>query len=355
MTGPAPLVPFLLAALSTILLVPLARAVAPTAGFVAHPRADRIHRIPTPLLGGAACLAGVAAGFAAMLLLSGRGGVSTAGILGAGAAAGRAGAGAGPFPFGAVWAGALALFCLGLWDDRRPLRASVKGVAEGVILLGVVLLWRPEGCFASVLARALLWLAGMILLNAWNYIDHTDGLFALNALAAAAILAVTGGRLSLDARVVGLLAALAGACAGFLIWNRPPARIFLGDAGSLSLGFMLFAAAAWCVDRGLVSALPGALGAHGVVLADFLLVSGSRWSRGTNIFIGGCEHSGHRLTARLGGGAALLVFAAVDLLFGSIALWGVSSRPAVATGLSVLLVLGLAIAASRMPPPVAPS
>ncbi len=350
-TGSGPLVPFLLACLITLLVAPAARALARATGFVAHPRADRIHRIPTPLLGGVACILGTAAGFAVASLIFDRVGPAAVRAFRSAAEAAGAGSGAGPFPFAAVWAGAAAFLCLGLWDDRFPLRAAVKGAFQGIILLAVILLWQPQGLLASLPARALLWIAGMLLLNAWNYIDHADGLFALNALAAAAILAVGSGRLGAGGRTVDLLAAVAGACAGFLFWNRPPARIFLGDAGSLALGFIIVAAAAWCVDQGGAEALPGAIGAHGVVLADFLLVTGARLKRGANIFAGGCEHSGHRLSARIGAGSTLIAFAAANALFGLIALWGGRNHPGTATVVLFLLVLVLPFACARLAPP----
>ena len=183
-----------------------------------------------------------------------------------------------------------------------------------MILLAVVFLWKPEGHLSSLPARLLLWVAAMVLVNAWNYIDHADGLFALNAFAAASILYLASPRLGPAAEAVPLLASVAGACVGFFLWNRPPARIFLGDAGSLVLGFILVAVAVWRVDGEGATALPGSLGAHGVVIADFLLVTVARLKRGANPFKGGCEHSGHRLSARLGGGVALVVFALVNAL-----------------------------------------
>lgn len=162
----------------------------------------------------------------------------------------------------------LVLVCaLGTADDIRPLSPAVK--ALGLLAAGAGAVW-TTGLWWTGPA---LWLVA----NAQNLLDHADGIAA--ATAAACFLGLGG-----DA---GLAAA--GACAGFLVFNYPPARVFMGDSGSLTLGAMavligakqggMVATAAWCA----------------VPLADAVQVTIRRVLRGQKPWIGGTDHSGHTL------------------------------------------------------------
>jgi len=268
---------------------------------------------------------------------------------------GAAGPAGGAFPVGPVVLGISALFLLGLWDDRRPLRALWKGTLQGIILLGVLLLWMPDRFLSGLALLPLLWVTAMILLNAWNYIDHADGLFALNAGAAAAILALAIGWVEPGEGFALLLWSVAGTCAGFFLWNRPRARIFLGDAGSLPLGFILVIASLWIVDRAGTRALPAPLAAQAVVSADLLLVTVARLRRGTNIFVGGCEHSGHRMVAWVGGWATLVFFGTANLLLALLALRIGPAHPILAAAGLLASGVGLAFFFSRLTPPRSPA
>ncbi len=156
---------------------------------------------------------------------------------------------------------------LGTADDIRPLSPRVK--ALGLLVAGIGAVW-VTGLWWTGPA---LWLVA----NAQNLLDHADGIAA--AAAAACFLGLGG-----DA---GLAAA--GACAGFLMFNYPPARVFMGDSGSLTLGAMavligakqggMATTAAWCT----------------VPLADAVQVTIRRVLRGRKPWIGGTDHSGHAL------------------------------------------------------------
>ncbi|MFT4257231.1 MAG: lipopolysaccharide biosynthesis protein [Pseudoxanthomonas sp.] len=138
--------------------------------------------------------------------------------------------------------GQLAAFIVGLvlvagigwWDDHRPLspwsRLAVQAVAAG-LLAGAVGMGGGE-----VWQVAAAFLLAMFLVNAWNFMDGINGLAASQALIAAASLALV-----LPSPWNWLAAGLAAACAGFLPFNFPRARIFLGDVGSGSLGYALAA------------------------------------------------------------------------------------------------------------------
>lgn len=146
-----------------------------------------------------------------------------------------------------VFGGAAAIFLLGLIDDIVGLRARYKLVAQ-LLVAGTV--WtcgvRVEtvglgvglgldlGSFSLIFT--VLWIVGVT--NALNLIDGIDGLAGgIGAIAATALalLAIQAG----DLVSAGMLAALAGALSGFLVHNFHPARVFLGDSGSLTLGFLL--------------------------------------------------------------------------------------------------------------------
>ncbi|MBW8368189.1 MAG: hypothetical protein K0M70_10055 [Arenimonas sp.] len=124
---------------------------------------------------------------------------------------------------------------VGLIDDLRPLRALPKLGLQAVGALPLALAWplAPEllGTFAAVAAA---WALVMVLINFWNFIDGSNGMAAGQALmVGAAIVLVTGA--SSPAGWLGL--AMAAGCLGFLPFNVPVARLFLGDAGSFALGY----------------------------------------------------------------------------------------------------------------------
>lgn len=186
------------------------------------PNARSSHAVPTPRGGGLSIV--VTFGVAVLLLAVSR-------RLAAGTAAALLGGG-----------GLVAI--VGLLDDRRPLRASIRilvhFVAAGWSLwcLGGVpdldlgwISWKWGWTGQMVVLIGLVWLV-----NLYNFMDGIDGLAATEAICAGGfggLLLAAGGVTSLAWPAVGL----AGSCAGFLIWNWPPARIFMGDVGSGFLGF----------------------------------------------------------------------------------------------------------------------
>ena len=136
--------------------------------------------------------------------------------------------------YAAGLAGGLAVFCIGLADDIRPLSAWVR---LGVQLLAAVTAVVGMGIPVSVRAVvAVLWLVALT--NAHNLIDGLDGLFAGSAtvegVGIALVLLLSG----MGARALPPLL-ISAACLGFLRYNRPPAEIFAGDCGSGSIGFLL--------------------------------------------------------------------------------------------------------------------
>jgi UDP-GlcNAc:undecaprenyl-phosphate GlcNAc-1-phosphate transferase len=186
---------------------------------------------------------------------------------------------------------------LGLVDDLGQLGPWTKLAGQGVAVLVLI----KSGVYIKLtfvplplaLALSVLWLLAVT--NAFNLIDIMDGLSAGTAAVAALTLMVVaelnGGWLPAT-----MLAALAGACVGFLRSNFQPARIYMGDTGSLFIGLMLGALAMdnAYTGRNPVAALGPAL-ILGVPLFDMLFVMYVRWRRGMPVMLGSPDHVALRL------------------------------------------------------------
>jgi len=216
------------------------RAVGPRVGALDHPDAElKPHGRPVSYLGGLAVAGGLAAGLGA------RGWPLTAGVDVA--------------LFGAVG--------LGLADDALRVPPAVRLAVQ--VVLGVVLVWSGWGTGAPGPALAVPYLVFYVAaLNAVNMVDGMDGLAgSLGVVAAAGIAAVALTEPHHHPAVVAVC--LAGAVAGFLFHNLPPARLFLGDNGAYLLGAGL-AVAAFQAGHD-VPTLAGATGCLGVFLLDLVL------------------------------------------------------------------------------------
>jgi UDP-GlcNAc:undecaprenyl-phosphate GlcNAc-1-phosphate transferase len=240
-TIPAYLVVVVVAGVVTFGVTPVVRRVAVRIGAVVRPDERRVHERPTPTLGGVAMFAGLLAG------------VSTAWGMGSfdEVFAGNT------EPLGLVVAAAIILL-VGVIDDivevSAPAKVAGTVLAASVLVLSGVSMLNFRIPFAGIVVLSpdwsylisVLWVLGMV--QAVNLIDGLDGL-------AAGIVAIAAGTFfvySLRLTDEGLLAAstlaplvsivVVGMCAGFLPWNRHPARIFMGDGGALMLGLLMAAA-----------------------------------------------------------------------------------------------------------------
>ncbi len=274
---------YILILVSALLLAvgvtPLAQRAARRTGMVDKPSARKQHTVPTPLLGGAAIYLAV---ILALILLGNRFYVNQV---------------------AGIFLGATLMSFLGLWDDRRGLSPWVKLIGQ-FLAAGVLLLTDVRISFlpweALNIVATLVWV--VLITNAMNLLDNMDGLSG-GVAAIAALFFLLFAAMSKQYLVGALAAALVGACIGFLYYNFNPARIFMGDTGSLFLGFTLAAVAiklrfpdnspfvTWMVPA-LVLAVP---------LFDTSLVIISRLRRGLNpLTTPGKDHLSHRL-ARLTG------------------------------------------------------
>ncbi len=160
----------------------------------------------------------------------------------------------------------LALFTLvGALDDLRPLPVLAKFAGQwlaGAVLAWALLLGSP-GPFGWLGFGALL-IAAVYFVNIWNFMDGSNGLVAVQSLLLSLALAWWPGQ-GADLRLLGLV--LAGACLGFLPFNLPRARVFLGDAGSHLLGAALFVLLVLSWRRGVIGG-PAALLLPGAMLID---------------------------------------------------------------------------------------
>jgi UDP-GlcNAc:undecaprenyl-phosphate GlcNAc-1-phosphate transferase len=267
------LLPFTAAALAVAVLTPVAKRVAVKAEVVASPKADRWHDRPIPLFGGVAVYAAVILAGALLGVLDG--------------------------PVLTVVAAGSAMFAVGLVDDIVALKPNTKltaqiGVACGVLVMGLVLEWTRSPLLNALLT--ILWIAGVT--NAFNLLDNMDGL--CSGIAAIAGLAFVLSIGSAEPELMPFAALLAGAGAGFLVFNFKPASIFLGDAGSLFIGssFAVLAVASRNHGQsGVLStiAVPALLLL--IPLFDTAFVTVSRKLSARSASRGGRDHTSHRLVA----------------------------------------------------------
>ena len=219
-----------------------------------HPNERSLHTAPVPRLGGVAIVLGSWIPCAVVWLLWQE----------------RTGA------LSSWLAASMMVAALGLIDDLRPLRARARfliqslvacafcvamGVPHSLAITHVIALELPYGI---TLALSVLWLVGT--LNIFNFMDGMDGLAGTQALTAGGAIAIASW-LSGRADLALVAAAIAAASGGFLLHNAPPARIFMGDAGSTYLGFSF--ASALLLGSTATPSLPIAVAP--LALAPFLL------------------------------------------------------------------------------------
>jgi UDP-GlcNAc:undecaprenyl-phosphate GlcNAc-1-phosphate transferase len=312
------LVAFLISFVVTALLTPGVIACAHRLGWVARPREDRWHQRPTALMGGIAIFCGT---MGAWLFHEPR---ATPQIL---------------IP-------AAIIFVLGFIDDRYHLRPYLKLIGQ-LIAAAIFVTTGPaiEGLPPYLaLPVTLFWLVGIT--NAVNLLDNMDGLAAgVSLIAALAMGAYSLGQGNTAAAAT--VFALAGGAGGFLIYNFNPARIFMGDCGSMFLGFSLAMLALDGTQRSapnLVLSLLLPVVVLAIPIFDTTLVSISRVLHGRSVSQGGRDHSSHRLVALgLSERGAVLVFYALTALFGGLALMATRVPLLVVLLLATLLALGLLV------------
>ena len=268
--------PFLVSFTVNILLIPFFRKISPRLRLIANPREDRWHTTPTPKTGGITIFLGFALAIASTLFF---------------------------IPFndihGGLLLGSFIVFLLGLLDDFIQISPTIKIVGQIMAASLVVIFGRSIGFFpweAVNIIFTFVWLVGIT--NAINLLDNMDGLAGGIALIAAGLLSYLFWQINQQELLI-LSLAIAGSLLGFLVYNFPPAKIFMGDSGSLFLGFTL---AALSIAR--VARASNILAVLGVPILLFLLpildtslVTITRILQGQSPVQGGKDHTSHRLIA----------------------------------------------------------
>jgi UDP-GlcNAc:undecaprenyl-phosphate GlcNAc-1-phosphate transferase len=269
------------------ILTPLMRKVALTYGVIDTPtEAHKTHKNPIPYLGGVAIVLGVlVVSYGASLISN--------------------------FSESTFWLAssvlvpALVMAIVGLIDDIRRLSPwsrflvqNALGVSSAVVLVSTETVGSPTGSLIIDVAVTVMWLVGIT--NAINFFDNLDG-------GASGTVAISSAFLFLltyqneQILLSSLALVLSGATFGFLIWNRPPARIYMGDAGALFLGLLLASLTIRLepnpINKWASFAVPIFLVA--IPILDTSVVVIKRLIRGISPFQGGQDHLSHRLI-RLG-------------------------------------------------------
>jgi UDP-GlcNAc:undecaprenyl-phosphate/decaprenyl-phosphate GlcNAc-1-phosphate transferase len=297
---------------------------------VAHPSGSRWHERATPLFGGVGIAAGLVTG---VLLALAVGAVEPSWLL------------------AGIFAGCGLVFLAGLVDDVRhlsPLAKLAAQVAAAVIAIAAGLRVELVSNDALGIAIAVLWLVGIT--NAFNLLDNMDGLAATLATVACFYFAVDAATVHKNDLVLVLALSLAFACLGFLPFNLRPgddARVFMGDAGSQLLGFLLAAlglAASWTTAGTTVATMLLPLLVLAIPILDTTLVTVRRLAERRPVTQGGKDHTSHRLVYYgLSETRAVALLALIGVALGATAVaYNVLDRPSV-TALGVLVTFALLV------------
>jgi len=240
------------------------------------------HTLPTPYLGGIAIMLGVVLASLLAVLFS----TDVSGNLNL---------------LLSVIIPALLLGLIGLWDDLKSLPAyprllaqSAVGMCVSIILITTGTLGNPTGSLALDVLLTMIWIVGIC--NSINFFDNMDGGAAGTVAFASLGLAFLAWNLG-QSLLVGLALVTAGATFGFLIWNKSPAKIYMGDAGALFLGVLLATLAIRLdpITQSRVISLSIPLLLLALPILDTTAVVISRLRNGVSIFQGGQDHLSHRL------------------------------------------------------------
>lgn len=291
---------------TSAVLTAATKTLAVRAGFVARPTEDRYHRTVIPLGGGIAIFATLTVFLLSIIVVVkfllapghldwlGRSfTIHTAGFLKR-------------IPeLVVVLLCAAVLFILGIWDDKKHLGPFFKLAVQFAVVAAAAVFAdiRMEFFIHNKIittALSVLWM--VLIINIFNFLDNMDGLSAGIAVITVSIL-FSAAAVSGQVFVGGTALVLIGALLGFLVFNFPPAKIFMGDAGSLVVGF--FVATLTLRTTYYHQAQNGHLFpvflpiiVMAVPLYDFISVTLLRISQGKSPFVGDTQHFSHRLKKR---------------------------------------------------------
>ncbi|MFH1847743.1 MAG: hypothetical protein ABH825_00825 [Candidatus Omnitrophota bacterium] len=268
------ILPFSIAVFSSLVLTPLVRVFAVRYKFVVFPKKDRWRSRVVASLGGVSIFASFLVSY---LVFTGYD-IKTVGFI----------------------AGGLGIFTLGLLDDIIHIKADTKLLGQIMIACAMIMCGIRFHITATPLINiplTIFWLVGII--NAFNLLDNMDGLSA-GVASISALTLCAHSVLSGNAQLAILSAAILGAALGFLRYNFSPAKIFMGDCGSMFLGYSLAIAALIGASQersGLILTMAVPVLLLIVPIFDTILVTFTRTMNYRPISQGGRDHTSHRLVA----------------------------------------------------------
>ena len=286
--------------IAVLILTPLVKSLAFRFGYIAQPTEDRWHKSPTALLGGVGIFIAYSVPLAFFLV-----------------------------DYPSLWVlllGATLIFGVGLLDDfihLKPYSKLVGQIVAGCVVIANGVILGPSTFPILGIFLTLFWIVGVT--NAFNLLDNMDGLSAGTACIGAFCLFVAG-TVTGNLLMTIAAAALCGATLGFLWFNFYPAKIFMGDSGSLFLGFSLSTLAItgnWENITNVFFAMLIPVLVLAVPIFDTVFVSLMRLLNRQAISQGGKDHSSHRLVAfGLSERTTVLLFYVMSLVCGGVALMG---------------------------------
>ncbi len=290
---------FFIATIVTYLLTPFIRVLAINLNYLDHPKDNKVHAHPTPLLGGVA----IFTGFIIAVLTKSQIMALT--------------------PVPAMLLGAFILLVIGLIDDKMGMMPNFKllgqFLAAMVVIKSGLLVGFTNNYYLNIIVTYT-WIVGIT--NSFNLLDNMNGLSAGISVISAIFFGASA-YLNGEPAIAALSVAVAGSSLGFLKYNFPKASLFMGDSGSLVLGYILASLAVmsgWKATTITISTAVPAL-ILGYPIFDTVLVTVMRIREGRSIFQGGKDHSSHRLALlRFKRYRAVLAIYAICFFLGIVAL-----------------------------------
>ncbi len=302
-----------------LILTPIVRRMAIGHGYVAIPKEDRWHKVPTALLGGIAIFLAYAL---PLLFVLSHEPVLLILLCGAGI-----------------------VFLVGLVDDvvhLKPYSKLIGQIIAGCFVMSQGVLIESSPFPILNVFFTLIWIVGIT--NAFNLLDNMDGL-AVGTGCIAAWCLVLAGVMTGNEMVAGSMAGLCGALLGFLWFNFHPAKIFMGDSGSLFLGFSLATLSITGTGEygtNLFFAMLVPVLVLAVPIFDTTFVTVLRYFNGKSISQGGSDHTSHRLVAfGLSEKSTVLFFYLMSVICGGVALLGLQYGMVYPSILAILIVITL--------------
>mgnify|MGYP001813215870 CR=1 FL=1 len=328
---------FLVSLFASVMLVPSVRALAMQWGFVDQPDRDRkLHRQPIALCGGVAVFAAVVIAFLAIIQIDRRFSLFELGTI--------------QSRWYVLFFAAGAILLVGLIDDAWSLRGRQKLLLQFLIITALVgsgtvveiinVFGKELALGAFAYPITVLWL--LIAVNALNLIDGADGMATTVGCFVSGGLALLSWQTGSPLSAV-LAISLSGALVGFLFFNRPPASIFLGDAGSMMIGLFVGVLAVWSSvkESTVLASAPVA------ILALPLFDSGAailrRWLTGRSIYATDRAHLHHLLQEKFGSRGMLAVVAALCTVTTLLAVVSTYFGVPWLAGIGVLAALGILV------------